>query len=86
VFRALIHRLIADCKDGGRGKVAEAIGALLKEISPQDFLEWVKEDREYCFYYYEVEQSGACAKPREAAAMILEAIALDEIEEESKTD
>lgn len=53
---------------------------VMKEIVFQDFLDGVKEDREYSYYYYEAQQIGACAKPVEITAMILEAIALDAIE------
>ena len=44
------------------------------------FLDWIKDDREYATFYYDAQQSGVCAKPREAAALILEQIALDAIE------
>jgi hypothetical protein len=45
-----------------------------------DFLNWIRDERDYSFYYYEAQQSGVCAKPVEAAAMILEAIILEAIE------
>jgi hypothetical protein len=75
-----------------RCKAARAAGASLEDmrervlpaefdkIAPQDFLEWVKDDREYCWYYYDAQQSGVCAKPAEAAALILESIVLDALE------
>ena len=47
-----------------------------------DFLHWVREDKEYSFYYYDAQQSGICAKPVEAAAMILEAIVLEAIQDD----
>ena len=53
---------------------------VMKEIEFQDFLDWVKEDREYSYYYYDAQQSGVCAKPAEAAGVILESITLDAIE------
>jgi hypothetical protein len=56
------------------------LGAELDKIEPQAFLEWVKDDREYCWYYYDAQQSGVCAKPAEAAALILESIVLDALE------
>lgn len=51
----------------------ELIEPLLASAS--DFLLWVKESREYSCFYYDVQESGVCAKPVEAAALILEAIA-----------
>jgi hypothetical protein len=45
-----------------------------------DFLNWVKEDREYALFYFDVQESGVCAKPRETAALILEAIIVDALE------
>ena len=53
---------------------------IIEEIKPQDFLDWVKEDREFSYYYFDAQQSGACRKPAEAVAMILESIALDALE------
>jgi hypothetical protein len=49
--------------------------------SAKDFLTWIKEDREYSSYYFEVQESGVCAKPVEAAALILEAIVVDHLEQ-----
>jgi hypothetical protein len=45
--------------------------------SAVDFLRWVQEDPKYRIYYFEIQESGICAKPKEAAAMILEAIVLE---------
>jgi hypothetical protein len=56
------------------------IASLMEETAPAELLEWLKEDREYSYYYYDTEQSGACAKPREAVALILESIVRDAIE------
>jgi hypothetical protein len=58
----------------------EAIDSALSRIDACEFLDWVKGDREYSYFYYDAQQSGVCAKPREAAALILEQIAMDAIE------
>ena len=88
--REIIIRLIERCKRAEREGVAreeirgrvlpEEVERLLEETAAQDFLEWVKEDREYSYYYYDAQQNGACAKPREVLAMILESITLDAME------
>jgi hypothetical protein len=88
--RTVIQSLVAGCQSARAGGASpeqiradvlpEAIQSALSRISAGEFLEWVKEDREYAFFYYEARQSGMCAKPREAAARILEQIALDAIE------
>lgn len=49
--------------------------------SATDFLHWIQDDPEYRFYYYEAQESGICAKPKETAASILEAIVLDALGE-----
>lgn len=89
MYRELIKRLIEDCKsahdrgadrDEIRGRVLpEKIEALKGGFSFPDFLEWVREDREYSSYYFDVQQSGACAKPAEITALILEEIVFDSI-------
>lgn len=86
----MILRLIEICKAAERAGVMrneirnrvlpDETRRLMKEITAEDFLEWIKEDREYSYYYHDAQQSGVCAKPREVAAMILESIALDELE------
>jgi hypothetical protein len=88
--RDILLRLIEGCEEACRAGVSlaeirgevlpEKIRLLLKDIPPQEFLEWVKEDREYGYYYYDAQQSGACAKPAEAMALILEAIVMDALE------
>lgn len=88
--REILLRLIADCEEACRAGVSLAkirgevlpdkIRLLLEDIPPQEFLEWVKEDREYGYYYYDAQQRGACAKPAEAIALILEAIVMDALE------
>ena len=86
IIRRLIERCVAARRDGLsvteiRTRVlADQINQQLREIVPQAFLDWVKDDREYAFFYYDVQQSGACAKPAELVAGILEAIALDALE------
>lgn len=88
--RELIVRLIESCRAAQRsgaapyeirdGVLPREVERLMRDSSPQDFLEWVKEDRDYSYYYYDAQQSGVCAKPREAVALILELIALDALE------
>jgi hypothetical protein len=90
MHREIITRLIERCKMAERAGVAreeirnrvvpDEIERLIEDISTQDFLDWVKEDREYSYYYYDAQQSGVCAKPREVLAIILESITLDELE------
>jgi hypothetical protein len=68
-------------RDGSLGRVLrDEVERLVKEATPRDFLEWIKEDREYSCYYYDARQSSVCAKPAEIMAMILESIALDALE------
>ncbi len=94
MYREFIKLLIEDCKrardrgiglDEIRGRVlpekieARKIETLKGGSGFRDFLEWIREDREYSSYYFDVQQSGACAKPAEVAALILEEIVLDSI-------
>jgi hypothetical protein len=86
----MMLRLIERCKASARagvprdetlnGVLRDEVERLMKETSARDFLEWIKQDREYSYYYYDAQQSGVCAKPTEIVAMILESIALDAIE------
>jgi hypothetical protein len=88
--RAEIQSIIDQCKvarDGGasldqirEGVLREAIAQTLQRMKAREFLDWIKDDREFGYFYYDVQQSGVCAKPQEAAALILEHIALDAIE------
>ena len=88
--REMINRLIERCKIAERAGVGreeirsrvlpDEIEHLLEGIAAQDFMGWIKEDREYSYYYYDAQQRGVCAKPREAVAMILESITLDALE------
>jgi hypothetical protein len=82
MYRQWILELLEKCRE------AEARGITRKEIrfdilpdlskpfleSSVDFLHWLREDREYSFYYFEVQEAGVCAKPVEIAAMVIEAI------------
>jgi hypothetical protein len=87
--RAEIHSIIARCqaaRDGGaaldeirEGVLREAIADALRRMDVREFLDWVKDSREFCYFYYDVQQGGVCAKPREVAALILEQIALEAI-------
>lgn len=90
-YRAEIDSLIEICRDAARaGATLEEIGGrtlheklqiLMREMSPHDFLKWVEEDRQYSFFYYDVQQDQFCAKPAEVAALILERIVLDHLEQ-----
>ena len=85
MYKEKLLRLIERCKASQSAGVPpdnlqEELHHVMKEIEFQDFLDWVKEDREYSYYYYDAQQSGVCAKPAEATARILESIALDAIE------
>lgn len=89
MYRQRIQELIEGCVNAASAGVAadeirhqilpQHIERLLRDLDAQDFLNWVKEDREYSYYYYDAQQSGVCAKPPEAAALLLEAIALDNL-------
>ena len=83
MYRQMIEGLIEDCSNADhkiRDRVLrEQIERLVNGLDAQSFLDWVKEDREYSYYYFDVQQSGVCAKAREAAALILETIAVDKI-------
>ncbi|HEX5735654.1 MAG TPA: hypothetical protein VF131_22695 [Blastocatellia bacterium] len=86
----MIQGLIESCSNAARAGVTdyesrnrvlrEQVERLVSGLNARSFLEWIKEDREYSYYYFDAQQSGACAKPREAAALILEAIAADNIQ------
>ncbi|HJQ69874.1 MAG TPA: hypothetical protein VKA70_12925 [Blastocatellia bacterium] len=78
MYRQMIRELIEYCGNTDN-EIREQIERLVNGLDAQSFLDWVKEDREYSYYYFDVQQSGACAKPREGAALILEAIAADNI-------
>jgi hypothetical protein len=90
MYRQAILQLIKQCKDARRRGatsddisnrvVSERARHVIGSASAEDFLNWIKEDREFSYYYYDVQQSGACAKAEEAAALILQAVVLDALE------
>ena len=89
-YEQIIVNLIEDCKQALRAglavndmrsrMLADKIKLMIDETEPKDLLEWLKEDRQYSYYYHDAEQSGVCAKPREAAALIVESIVMDALE------
>jgi hypothetical protein len=88
--RAEIQTIIEQCRaarDCGasldqirEGVLREAIEKALRRMNAREFLDWIKDDREFSYFYYDAQQSGVCAKPQEAAALILEHIALNAME------
>ena len=89
-YNELIEELIVECREAlddaaPRSRrdqlLVEAAARALARIQPEPFIEWVKENRDLCAFYYDVQESGTCAKPLEVAALILEAIARDAVEE-----
>jgi hypothetical protein len=94
MYRQAILQLIEDCKEAHRRGIALSeirnsvltykINLLVREIDTNDLLEWLKQDRQYSYYYYTAQQSGVCAKPREAAASILESVVMDAIDEDDE--
>ena len=89
MYPQLILRLIESCEDAAQAGICreeirnrllpEKVQHLLKTMAPADFLEWVGIDPDYSYYFKELQHSGVGLQPREAAAMILEAIVLDAI-------
>jgi hypothetical protein len=90
MWRAEIQAIIDQCKaalDRGDSlsQIRESVlrGAIddaLRRMNLPEFLDWIKDDREFSYFYYDAQQSGVCAKPQEVAALILEQIALDALE------
>lgn len=85
MYRQAILQLIEECKDARRAGVSldqirQKITLRMQSMPPREFLEWVREDREYCAYYYDAQQSGACAKAAEVVALILEAMVTDALD------
>jgi hypothetical protein len=82
MYRQQILELLAKCQEAERNGFSleeirfEILPELIKPLltSAADFLLWVKESPEYSCFYFDVQERGVCAKPVEAAAMILEAI------------
>ncbi len=63
-----------------RLRLADQIKIILPRIHTKDFVEWIREDAQYSFYFYDALESGVCSKPAELAALILETIALDALD------
>jgi hypothetical protein len=88
MYHRQILELIEKCRMAGGNGVRlkeirlDILPELIKPLleNSVDFLNWVKEDREYALFYFDVQESGVCAKPRETAALILEAIIVDALE------
>jgi len=90
MYQQMILRLIESCEaEAGRGRTREQIREqwlpekvrhLVVNMAPRQFIEWVRDDPDYRDYFFEVQDSGVCAKPAEAAALILETIVLDAID------
>jgi hypothetical protein len=91
LFRQQIHKLVEKCLEAqSEGFSPEAIRFeilpdLVKPMlaSSDVFLNWVKEDNQFSIFYFEVQERGVCAKPVEAAALILEAIVMEALEVDS---
>ncbi|HEU4388574.1 MAG TPA: hypothetical protein VFV34_12305 [Blastocatellia bacterium] len=86
-YRALILELIRRCSadrptdsDSLRQRVDEQVREAVAGLDARDFIRWIADDRSYGSYYFDIKESGACAKPREVAALVLEAIAVDAAE------
>lgn len=87
-YRQLILDLIADSRRAinGGNSLAEIRSVILPDrLQPflktsTDFLNWIRDDKEYSIFYYEAQQSGVCAKPNEIIATIIEAMVLDALE------
>src|SRR5262249_15914769 len=88
-YRQMILDLIAECSNAQQSGISlsEIRFCLLPvKIQPfltksADFLDWIREDREFAIFYFDVQQSGVCAKPNEVVGMILEMIILDALED-----
>jgi len=89
VYQQMILDLIVDCekaKQNGLSLSDIRLTLLPVKIQPfltkpSDFLDWIREDREFSLFYFDAQQSGACAKPAEVVAMILEMIIFDALED-----
>jgi hypothetical protein len=89
MYPQLILKLIQSCEEAAHAGISreeirnrllpEKVQHLLKTLAAADFLEWVGLDPDYSYYFKELQHSGVGLQPREAAAMILEAIVLDAI-------
>lgn len=89
VYQQMILDLIVDCERAKRNGVSLAdirTNFLPVKIQPfltkpLDFLNWIREDREFSYFYFDAQQSGVCAKPTEVVAMIVDMIILDALED-----
>jgi hypothetical protein len=91
--RKLIIDFVSACANAERSNdfsvkafLADRISRVLNDLDAVSFLEWIAGDPAYSVYYYDVKEAGACAKPREVAALVLEAIAVDTMESLQKPD
>ena len=90
MYPQLILHLIESCEEAARAGTCreeirnrllpEKVARLLESLPAGDFMEWVRQDPDYGYYYRELQQTGISAAPAEAVAMILEAIALDALD------
>ena len=92
MYRQQILDLIKNCQEAARKGASlddirlKVLPDLIKPFldSAIDFLNWIKDDREYSYFYYDVQESGVCAKPVEAAALILETLIVFTLEQSKK--
>ena len=90
MFHTQIRSLIDRCRDAERAGVGlnEMLVTVVPEAgremldSPKIFLDWIQEDAEYSYFYFDALATGVCAKPREAVAMILELIVRESLDGE----
>ena len=89
IYRQMIHDLIVNCEKAKQNglSLADIRHTLLPGkiqpflTKPMDFLDWIREDRDFSYLYFDAQQSGVCAKPAELVAMILDMIILDALED-----
>ena len=90
-YRTVILELVRACETASSAdpatlaqRVDEQVRVAIEGLDTRGFLDWVADDPSYGSYYFDVKESGACAKPREVAALVLEAIAVDAVESSTK--
>jgi hypothetical protein len=89
MFHQAIQNLVGEClkaRDNGISPETiryELLPQLIRTLleSADELLPWLRDDKRYSYFYYDVQAQGACAKPLEAAASILEVIVLTALEE-----
>jgi hypothetical protein len=89
MFHQAIQNLVREClkaRDNGISLETIRHELLPRYIRPlldsaDDLLPWLREDKRYSYFYYEVQAQGTCAKPLEVAAAIVEVIVLTALEE-----